>query len=66
MKTITLTVEDMSCNHCVNAIEGALKEIDVSGKANLEKKTVQVDFDENKANLDQIKETIENQGYEVK
>jgi len=66
MKTITLAVEGMSCSHCVNAIEGALKEMKVLGKANLKKKTVQVDFDENKASLEQIKEAIENQGYEVR
>lgn len=32
MKNITLKVEGMSCGYCVNAVEGALKEIGASGK----------------------------------
>lgn len=46
--------------------QGALSEIGVDGRVDLQSKTVQVDFDENKVNLEKIKETIEGQGYEVK
>ena len=35
MKNITLKVEGMSCQHCVNSIEGALKEIGATGKVDL-------------------------------
>ncbi|MEK5357972.1 copper ion binding protein [Paenibacillus sp. FSL L8-0709] len=66
MSNVTLTVQGMSCNHCVNSIKGALSEIGVDGRVDLQSKTVQVDFDENKVNLEKIKETIEGQGYEVK
>jgi copper chaperone len=65
MKSITLTVTGMSCGHCVQAIEGALKAIGVNGKANLEDKSVQVDFDDNEVNLDTIIRAIQDQGYEV-
>ncbi|MBJ6363940.1 copper ion binding protein [Paenibacillus sp. GCM10012307] len=65
MENITLQVEGMSCQHCVNSIEGALKEIGVSGKVNLQHHTVDVSFDKNKANLEKIKEIIEEQGYDV-
>lgn len=65
MKTITLKVEGMSCNHCVNSIEGALKEIGASGNVSLPNKSVTVSFDENKLSDAAIKEAIEDQGYDV-
>ncbi|MFS0855598.1 MULTISPECIES: copper chaperone CopZ [Paenibacillus] len=65
MKNITLQVEGMSCQHCVNSIEGALKEIGAKGKVDLKKNTVDVSFDENQITIDRIKETVEDQGYDV-
>lgn len=65
MSQITLSVEGMSCNHCVNSIEGALKDIGMTGKVDLAAKTVTVEYDESKATVEQIKETIEEQGYDV-
>ncbi|NQT25469.1 heavy-metal-associated domain-containing protein [candidate division KSB1 bacterium] len=65
MKSVTLNVEGMSCDHCMHSIEGALKSIGVIGKVALEKKTVQVDFDENRITLEAVKEAINNQGYQV-
>ncbi|KKO55223.1 copper ion binding protein [Paenibacillus sp. DMB20] len=65
MSQITLNVEGMSCNHCVNSIEGALKEIGMTGKVDLTAGTVTVEYDESKATVEQIKETIEEQGYDV-
>ncbi|WP_079914397.1 copper ion binding protein [Paenibacillus sp. 32352] len=65
MQTITLKVEGMSCNHCVNSIEGALKEIGANGSVSLPDKTVTVSYDEKKLNETAIKEAIEDQGYDV-
>ncbi|MXQ52628.1 copper ion binding protein [Shimazuella alba] len=65
MSYVKLTVEGMSCNHCVISIEGALKEIGSKGEVDLANGTVSVEYDENKLSLDQIKEVIEDQGYEV-
>ncbi|MCP3773517.1 copper ion binding protein [Paenibacillus sp. MZ04-78.2] len=65
MKNITLQVEGMSCQHCVNSIEGALKEIGAKGKVDLKNNSVDVSFDENQISIELIKETIEEQGYEV-
>lgn len=65
MKNVTLHVHGMSCQHCVNSIEGALKDIGVSGKVNLKGETVDVSFDEQQVSMDQIKEVIEEQGYDV-
>ena len=70
MKNEVLNVNGMSCVHCVNSIEGALKSLGVQGlgvqgNVNLENGTVTVVYDENKVTLETIKEAIEEQGYEV-
>ncbi|MCR8656449.1 copper ion binding protein [Paenibacillus endoradicis] len=65
MQNIVLEVEGMSCNHCVNSIESALKELGATGSVDLKANTVTVQFDESKLTLDNIKEAIEEQGYEV-
>lgn len=65
MQNAVLHVNGMSCVHCVNSIEGALKSLGVQGDVNLENGTVTVVYDENKVTLETIKEAIEEQGYEV-
>ncbi|KRE99837.1 copper resistance protein CopZ [Paenibacillus sp. Soil766] len=65
MSNVTLKVAGMSCNHCVNSVEGALKTIGATGKVDLASGTVHVEFDETKLTQDAIKEAIEDQGYDV-
>ncbi|MGG4340858.1 cation transporter [Paenibacillus lautus] len=65
MKQVTLTVEGMSCNHCVNSVEGALKNAGASGKVDLASNTVVVEYDETKVSLGALKEAIEEQGYDI-
>ncbi|TCP68341.1 copper ion binding protein [Baia soyae] len=60
-----LQVEGMSCNHCVKTIEGALEKIEVKANVDLVGKSVTVEFHEEKVTLEQIKEAIENQGFDV-
>ncbi|MDR1965797.1 MAG: copper chaperone CopZ [Synergistaceae bacterium] len=67
METVVLNVDGMSCEHCVKAVKkavGALdgaKEVDVD----LASKTVSVSFDGAKTNVGEIKDAIEDQGYDV-
>ncbi|CAN7747031.1 copper ion binding protein [Paenibacillus sp. LjRoot153] len=65
MKNVTLKVAGMSCNHCVNSVEGALKTIGATGKVDLANGTVIVEFDESKLTIEAIKDAIEEQGYDV-
>lgn len=67
MEKITLHVQGMSCGHCVKAVEGSVGELKgVSNvKVHLENGTVDVEFNADEVTLDQIKETIDDQGYEV-
>ncbi len=68
MNTVVLHVEGMSCGHCVNAVEGALKNLEgvVSAKVSLKEKKATVEYDEGKVSIEAMKEAIEDQGYEVK
>lgn len=49
------------------AVNGALTELDGVSKVdvNLETGKVTVEYDDSKVNLDQMKEAVEDQGYEV-
>ena len=65
MQNITLNVEGMSCNHCVKSVEGAVAGLGATGKVDLAAKKVDVTFDETKVTVEQIKEAIEDQGYDI-
>lgn len=63
----TLKVQGMSCNHCVNSIEGNVGQLAgvSSVKVDLNAGEVTVEFNNEQTTVDQIKETIEEQGYDV-
>ncbi|WP_308567272.1 heavy-metal-associated domain-containing protein [uncultured Haemophilus sp.] len=66
MKTITLNIEGMHCGGCVKSVTQVLTELDgvqsadvqLEGKAN-------ITFDENRANVAQLIEVIEDAGFDV-
>lgn len=67
MENITLNVEGMSCGHCVSAIEnnvGELNGVD-SVKVSLEDSKVDIAYDISKIELTEIKDVIEDQGYDI-
>jgi copper chaperone len=67
MEKVTLNVQGMSCGHCVKAVEGSVDALEgVSNvKVHLEKGTVDVEYNEKAVTLETIKETIDDQGYDV-
>ncbi len=67
MEKITINIEGMSCNHCKMSVESALSALDGVEKAEviLADNLVNVDFDESKVNYDQMKEAIEDKGFDV-
>ncbi|MET4563310.1 copper chaperone [Lysinibacillus parviboronicapiens] len=68
MQNVTLNVQGMSCGHCVNSVEksvGTLAGVE-QVKVNLAEGLVDVSFNETQVTLEQIKEAIDDQGYEVK
>ncbi len=68
MEKVTLNVEGMSCGHCVKAVEGSVGALNgvSSVKVDLDNKKVDIEFNEAQVTIDAIKETIDDQGYEVK
>lgn len=68
VEKVTLNVEGMSCDHCVRAVEGSVGKLDgISAvKVNLKAATVDVEFNPEQVSLDKIKDTIDDQGYDVK
>ena len=68
IERVTLTAPDISCSHCVNAIQGAVGALDgVSHvEANEATKQVKVEFDPQRVSLAQIEAALDEEGYPVK
>ena len=66
-KAATISIEGMSCEHCVRAVKDALssqngvKSVDVS----LEGKNAQVVYDDEHTGLSALESVIVEEGYEV-
>ena len=63
----SLKVEGMTCQHCVQTITDALGKIDGTNKVavDLDKKEVQVDYNDEKTNLQEISDKIVEVGFEL-
>ncbi|MDE2746600.1 MAG: heavy-metal-associated domain-containing protein [Chloroflexota bacterium] len=63
--TLTRTAPDISCEHCANAITGALSAIEgVSAvSVDVDKKRVDVEYDAAAATDQQIDAALEEEGY---
>jgi copper chaperone len=64
----TLNVEGMSCSHCENAVKKAVGELNgvENVTVDLNSKKVTVEYNAEKVSIETIKDTIEDQGYDVK
>ena len=67
MSSTTLRIPGIHCGNCKAAIEGALGELDGvrSAEVSVEERSVAVDYDESLVHLDQIKDAIVEQGYDL-
>ncbi len=63
----SLKVEGMTCQHCVQTITDALRKIAGINKVAvyLDKKEVQVDYNDEKTNLQEISDKIVEVGFEL-
>lgn len=66
MTQVTLSVPDISCNHCKMSIEGAVNELDGVDKVEvaIDDRTVDVSYD-SPTDMGAVVAAIEGQGYEV-
>ncbi len=67
MEQVTLSVPDISCDHCKMSIEGAVNQLSgiESAAVDIAGRTVAVSFDSTSQSLQEIVNAIEEQGYEV-
>lgn len=67
MKNATLTVTGMTCASCAKAVERKVSKVDGVhfANVNLATETLNVEFDENKIDIQQVNEAVEKAGYGV-
>ena len=67
MKTVVLNVPDISCEHCERTITSALSPMEGVSSVNVDipTKQVRVEFDESKADVERMKEVLEEEDYPV-
>ena len=67
MATTTLSVPDISCEHCERTIKETLTPVDGVKSVNVDipGKSVKVDYDESAVNIDKFKELLAEEEYPV-
>tara|TARA_Y100001936_G_scaffold156173_1_gene152414 strand:- start:1831 stop:2040 length:210 start_codon:yes stop_codon:yes gene_type:complete len=67
MQIVTLNISGMTCMGCATSIKKVLEEISGVSEANisLEKKQAKIQYDPEKATIDQFENTILEAGFEV-
>ncbi|MCL6517883.1 copper ion binding protein [Alicyclobacillus sp.] len=67
MTTTTITVKGMTCSGCVNSVTKALQRVAgvQEAKVDLAGQKATVTFDESKTSVAQLKEAIEDAGYDT-
>lgn len=64
--TITLPVEDMSCDHCTQRVKDALEDVDGVAEANVDLDAEEATLAVNKAvSRDRLAEAVHGAGYRV-
>lgn len=64
MKSETLTIQGMSCDHCVRAVKQAIEEVG-AGVTRVEVGQAEISYDETKISREKIILAIEEEGYKV-
>ena len=67
VQEIVLSVPDISCEHCVNAISGALKDVPGVEAVNTDipTKKVHLRYDPNQVTLAKVEDILDDIGYTV-
>ena len=63
MEPLHLTIEGMTCEHCVRAVEGRLRRTDGVSVERVTVGAADVQFDPGKLSVDDIAEAIADEGY---
>ncbi|GAC1447304.1 MAG: copper chaperone CopZ [Ktedonobacteraceae bacterium] len=67
VQDVTLSVPDVSCEHCVKTINGVLGALPgvEAVSTDIPSKTVHLRYDANQLSLEQIETTLDDEGYTV-
>jgi copper chaperone len=67
MAQTKLNVQGMTCGHCKSAVTNALKELDgvKNVEVDLQAGKATVEYEEGKVSEENMKEAVEDQGYDV-
>ena len=67
LKKETFSVEGMTCGHCTAAVEKAIRALPgcLAAEANLEAKTVKIEYDAAKLSIETIRKAIEDEGFSM-
>jgi copper chaperone len=63
MEHLDLTIEGMTCEHCVRAVRGRLEKTPGVKVDDVQVGSVRLDYDPAKTNVDDIEEAIADEGY---
>jgi copper chaperone len=65
MQHATLTIEGMSCEHCVRAVQGALEALPGVEVETVEIGTAEIAYEPERATLDDVARAVAEEGYRV-
>ncbi len=65
MERLTLSIEGMSCDHCVRAVRGALESVGGVRVDNVEIGSAEVRYDPDRASAEEIVEAVSDEGYQA-
>jgi copper chaperone CopZ len=63
MERVNLTIEGMSCDHCVRAVRGRLERTDGVKVDEVKVGSATVEYDPAKTNIEEIEDAIADEGY---
>jgi len=63
METLKLTIEGMTCEHCVRAVRGRLEQTPGVKVSDVQVGSASLEYDPSKTNVDDIEDAIADEGY---
>ena len=63
MERLNLTIEGMTCEHCVRAVRGRLEQTEGVKVDDVKIGSAVVEYDPGKTNVDEIEDAIADEGY---
>lgn len=63
MERVTLSIEGMSCGHCVSSVQKALQQVDGAQVEQVQIGSATVSYDPAKTSVDDLVEAVNDEGY---